>query len=227
MRKMEDNNHEPKPEIIRNVEQSAIDKNKQDLMKFFNISSKSKVAATVSGLGLILFFVAIYTVSFKNTTFNTLYPKDQSKASETQIPEHVGIKEAGFGLDGPRSVNKGDEFSIDVKVKTATETATIMATQLHYDNTKLEAKNLDDTNSVAKEWIDNQINNNLGMISLVASFPRGITVSQLDQYVKITFVSKETGMTSILIDPTNSHIYRLKDQKPITIESDTLPLSIK
>jgi hypothetical protein len=124
-------------------------------------------------------------------------------------------------------VRSGEEFSVNVKVKTATETATIMAAQIHFDNTKLEAKSLDDTNSVAKEWIDNQINNDQGMVSLVASFPRGVKVEQEDQYMKIIFRAKEPGQTSIVIDEENSHIFLLKDKSPQNIEYDLLPILIK
>ena len=224
MHKME---NDPKPEVLKSVEQSTIDKNKQDLFKFFNISSKTKVAATVSGLGLVLFFISIYTVSFKNNTFNTLYPKEESQASQFQLPARPEIKSAGFILNGPQGVSVGEEFSLDVKVKTATETATIMAAQIRFDPNKLEAKVLDDTNSAAKEWIDSQINTDQGMISLVASFPKGIQLTEADQYMKITFRAKEIGPASIIIDDKNSHIYRLKDKGEIMIEYDVLPISIK
>ncbi len=217
---------EPKPETISNLNQSVIDKNKQDLFKFFNIPVKTKVASTVAGLGLVLFFVAIYSVSFNNQTLNTLYPKDQSQASQDQIPAHSAIQGAGFMMEGSQQLKVGDTFELNLKVKTATETANIMAAQVRFDNTKLEVIGTDDSYSVVKEWIDNNFSNQNGMVSLVASFPKGISLSTADQFSKVTFKAKGSGDTVISIDQKNSHMYRLNDKGEIGIEYDSLPIRI-
>ena len=226
--RMDFNLPESKPEVMRPINKDLVDKNKQDLLNFFSVSPKAKVAMAVSGLGILLFFVSISTLSFQNATLNNLFPKDQSKANfQGQLPIHNPIEGPGFLLQALQQQQSLKEFDLEVQVQTATETASIMTAQIKFDPAMLEVVSTDDQNSVAQTWIDKSSNNTEGVVSLVSSFQKGIKLDSAQKYVTITFKPKGTGQTTISIDPTNSKIFRLSDKKEITIQHDSLPILIK
>lgn len=224
--KMDFSTPEPKPEVMRPLTQDVLEKNKQDLMSFFNVSNKTKAAVAVSGLGILLFFVSLSTVSFQNVFFDKLYPKQPSQASQTtDIPVHAEITGNGFMLNAAVSQKVDVPFNLEVKVKTATETASVMMAQLKYDPEFFEIVSTDDQNSVVTSWIDKNTNTS-GTISLVASFAKGRKVEDADKYISLQLKPKKEGRTSISVDPQNSKIYRFSDKKEIPLEFDTLPLVI-
>jgi hypothetical protein len=225
---MDFNLPESKPEVMRPINRDLVDKNKQDLLNFFNVSPKAKVAMAVSGLGILLFFVSISTLSFQNATLNNLFPKDQSKANfQGQLPVHNPIEGPGFLLVMNQQQQLSKTFDLEVQVQTATETASVMTAQIKFDPAMLELVSTDDQNSVATTWIDNTSNNSEGVISLVSSFPRGIQLETAQKYVTITFKPKGAGQTTISVDQTNSKIFRLSDKKEITMQYDSIPIVIK
>ena len=219
---------EPKPEVMRPINKDLIDKNKQDLFNFFNVSPKAKVALSVSGLGILLFFVSISTLSFQNSTLNNLFPKSQSNADQNAtLPVHSPIKGPGFLFSSPTqqfSVSKS--FELEVAVQTGTESASVMAAQIKFDPEYLEVTSTNDQNSVAPMWIDNTANNMTGVISLVTNYAKGIKVEEAQKFITITFKTKKTGQTNVSLDQQNSKIYRSSDKKEIPIQFDSISLEI-
>lgn len=223
---MDFNLPESKPEVMRPINKDLVDRNKQDLLNFFNVSPKAKVAMAVSGLGVLLFFVSISTLSFQNATLNNLFPKQQSNANfQGQLPAHTPISGAGFLLSAVQTQRSEVPFDLEVQIRTATETASILTAQIKYDPAMLEIVSTNDQNSVATTWIDKTSNNTEGVLSLVSSFQKGIKVDPAAKYITITFKPKGSGQTTISVDK-NSKIFRLSDKKEISIEYDSIPLVI-
>ncbi len=225
--KMDFSTPDPKPEIMKPLTQDVLDKNKQDLMSFFNVSTKTKAAIAISGLGILLFFVSISTLSFQNTFLDQLFPKQQSQASQlSDLPVHSAITGPGFMFEGGVQQKVGMPFDVEVKVQTATETASVMSVQVKFDPELLEVISMNDDNSIVNAWIDQNTNNPSGVISLVSNFEKGQKADSAAKYTTLKFNPKKEGRTVITIDPQNSKMFRLSDKKEIQIEHDTFPLVI-
>lgn len=228
---MDFNINEPKPEILKNPkrvfppEKHVVDRNKQDLMNFFNVSTKTKVAATVSALGVLLFLFSIYTGAFQNKQLDTLYPKDQSQASQSGV--HTPISGPGFALSGVQTADLSVPYEIKVDVNSGTESASVVAAQLHFDPQFFEAQTILTDESIVTNWIDSNASNSDGVVSLVASFPKGHTAKPGENLAKILFTPKKLGITTLYIDSKNSHIYRMGDKKEVQIQHDQLSVEVK
>lgn len=223
---------EPKPEVIKNLpktfppEKHVVDRNKQDLMNFFNVSPKTRVALSVSAAGILLFFFSIFTGVFQNQQLDTLYPKDSSQASqENKI--HIPIEGPGFGLIGMKNAQLNNPYELRLDVNSGTESATIMTAQVKFDPKLFEVQSVLIDESIVKDWIDNNVTNTDGVISLVGSFPKGYTAKKGDNFAKIIMIPKKPGQTTIYVDTKNSHIYRMGDKAEIPIQHDQLPIEIK
>jgi len=223
---------EPKPEIIRNgqkqtfpPERHVVDRNKQDILNFFNVSPKTRIALSVSAAGILLFFFSIFTGVFQNPSFDTLYPKDQSQASQSiPVPTMTG---PGFSLIGDSVAKIQQPYTLDVNVNTGTESATIMVAQVRFDPKFFEVQSVLTDNSVVLDWIDNNVSNTDGMISLVASFPKGYVAKPGDNMAKIIMTPKIAGQTTVYVDSKNSQIFRMGDKAAIKIEHDQRAIEIK
>jgi hypothetical protein len=230
MKKMDFSQTETKPEVIKNLpktfppERHVVDRNKQDLLAFFNISPKTRVAVTVSAFGILLFFFSIFTGAFQNQQFNTLYPKDESSASQYRM--HSPIEGPGLSLIGQEAVKINQPFEIKVDANTGTESATIIIAQVKFDPSFFEVQAILTDDSIVPDWIDNNVSNTDGIISLVGSFPKGIIAKKGDNIARILFVPKKIGQSVVYVVPENSHMYRLVSKTAIQISHDQIPIDI-
>ncbi len=223
---------DPKPEIIRNnpkpvfpPERHVVDRNKQDLLNFFNVSPKTRVAVTVSALGILLFIFSIFNGAFQNQTLDTLYPKEQSQASQN-AEMHLPPETQSIGLAGPLTAKVSEPYEIDVVVHTGTESSTVIAAQVRFDPKVFEVNTVTTEDSIVIDWTDNNVSNTDGVISLVGSFPKGYIAKKGDNLAKVIMTPKVSGQTSVYIDNKNSHVYRLRDKAEVAIEYDKMDISI-
>lgn len=82
-------------------------------------------------------------------------------------------KNAYFSLSpATQAVNNANEFPMQVKVRTATDSANLFNAKLSFDPTKFMVSRIDTAGSFITQWInDNSFDNTVGKVSLVGAVP--------------------------------------------------------
>lgn len=126
-------------------------------------------------------------------------------------------KNSQMALSAPAaSPTVGAEFAVQVKVKTATDSANLFVSKMSFDPAKLAVSRIDTAGSFITQWVnDNSFDNTNGKISLIGGVPTpGYQSNSLVPMATVYFTGKTAGSSLINLDAASS-IYRNSDNQNI------------
>lgn len=152
-----------------------------------------------------------------------------TNSSVNVTPLAVINKNAQMALSVPTAAQPiGQEFAVQIKARTATDSANLFVSKLSFDPTKLAVSRIDTTGSFITQWVNNNsYDNTNGKITLIGGVPNpGYQAASLTDMATIYFTGKTAGSALINFDAASS-IYRNSDNQNIlgTLTDGTATIS--
>jgi hypothetical protein len=110
----------------------------------------------------------------------------------------------------------GQEFAVQLKAKTGTESANLFVSKLSFDPSKLLVSRIDTGGSFVTQWVNNNsFDNANGKVTLIGGVPNpGYQASVLTTMATVYFTGKTAGSADINLDGASA-IYRNSDNQDI------------
>ncbi len=141
--------------------------------------------------------------------------------------EPVTGNEASFILSiDSREVSAGQKFSVDLLVRTGSDSANLFVAKLEFPPEELEVSSII-TDYFIQNWAERGFDNDEGIVSLVGGVPNPgfLTEGTLAKMATIEFIAKAKGEVSITFDE-ESEVYRNLDNVNILQIKKDLSIAI-